>query len=213
MKEIKVRSTEEGVEAGLDVLAGAFTKQVGSLAFTGGNFGNAFLESFIKQEVHLKGVSFFQTDERYVNLQSSYSIQKNIKEYFLNSVIYQNSSFNFFNTSHGIKDCLQEMNLVLESKNLKKFDFVLLSLAEDGHLAGHFPNSIYHSDKKFCYTLNSSKPPKERISFSVPWLFEAKVVVLAAIGENKKIALREFLRGNSLHSEFSRNKNLYILRS
>ena len=56
---------------------------------------------------------------------------------------------------------------------LKTIDLVFLSLGEDGHLAGHFPNSI-NLTKKICYTHKNDLSSFERISFRIDFLVRAE---------------------------------------
>ena len=91
------------------------------------------------------------------------------------------------------------------------FDLTILSLGEDGHLAGHFNNSILLEDKRFCYTDDAPKEPKSRVSFSIDYLMRSKEVILAIFGSNKKKAMIELYKGKGLHSKIINSSNLRVL--
>ena len=87
----------------------------------------------------------------------------------------------------------------------------MLSLGEDGHLAGHFYNSAETKDPRFCYTNDAPKLPKKRISFNVEWLKKSSKVILAVIGTNKSGALRDLVNGDGLHSGICNINNLMLI--
>ena len=86
-----------------------------------------------------------------------------------------------------------------------------MSLGEDGHLAGHFHNSSAANDSRFCYTDDSPKPPKKRISFNVNWLYGSSKIILAVIGENKLQAFEDLMMGVGLHSDIIDLNNLILI--
>ena len=106
---------------------------------------------------------------------------------------------------------LTDFSETLRKLPCDKFDITFLSLGEDGHLAGHFIDSQFLDDKRFCYTNNAEKLPRERISFSIPWLMKSKVIILAVFGENKKKALEELADGSGLHSKIWNMNNLVLM--
>ena len=91
------------------------------------------------------------------------------------------------------------------------FDITILSLGEDGHLAGHFSNSVLLEDKRFCYTDDAPKEPKARVSFSIDYLMRSKEVILAIFGKHKKKAMMELYKGKGLHSKIINSSNLHVL--
>ena len=61
-------------------------------------------------------------------------------------------------------------------KKFDKFDIVLLSMGEDGHIASLFPNHIYPEEQMVVVERSSPKPPKERVSMSYQQLNKAHYI-------------------------------------
>jgi 6-phosphogluconolactonase len=79
----------------------------------------------------------------------------------------------------------------------KRFDAVILSMGEDGHIASLFPG---HSDelnsaKSALAVDNSPKPPAQRVSIGVARLARAGSIYIFAVGEGKRAALADLLDG------------------
>ena len=81
----------------------------------------------------------------------------------------------------------------------RRFDVVLLSMGEDGHVASLFPglSTTAHSTKSAVAVDNSPKPPAERVSISVDRLAAAAAIFVFALGEGKREALANFLTHKS----------------
>lgn len=75
-----------------------------------------------------------------------------------------------------------------------RFDSVILSMGEDGHIASLFPGlaTTAHSTKSAVAVDNSPKPPAERVSISVDRLALASAIYIFALGEGKREALTTF---------------------
>jgi len=71
-----------------------------------------------------------------------------------------------------------------------KFDLILISSGEDGHVAALFPN--HHSVRKqaeYFLTMNDSpKPPPERMTASLSLLKRSTIALVLFYGEGKKDA-------------------------
>jgi len=79
----------------------------------------------------------------------------------------------------------------------KRFDAVILSMGEDGHIASLFPD---HSDelnstKSAIAVDNSPKPPAQRVSIGAARLARASAIYIFAVGEGKRAALADLLDG------------------
>ncbi len=81
------------------------------------------------------------------------------------------------------------------SLTVERFDAVLLSMGEDGHIASLFPglSTTGHSTKSAVPVDNSPKPPAERVSISVDRLANASAIYIFALGEGKREALTGLL--------------------
>lgn len=76
-----------------------------------------------------------------------------------------------------------------------RFDIILLSSGEDGHVAALFPDHpvLSVAEKMFVTFEDSPKPPAARVTASLPMLMQAKVAFLLFFGEGKRAALELFL--------------------
>jgi 6-phosphogluconolactonase len=75
-----------------------------------------------------------------------------------------------------------------------KFDIILVSAGEDGHIAALFPNhDALSAPSGYIYLTNSPKPPARRITASPKMIEEASLVMLLFIGAAKKDAYYKFL--------------------
>ena len=74
-------------------------------------------------------------------------------------------------------------------EKIDKFDIVLLSMGEDGHIASLFPNHVYPEDQMIVVEHDSPKPPKERVSMSYKQLNRAHYIFKLIIGESKQKAV------------------------
>jgi len=162
-----------------------------NLVFTGGRFGEEFSKFIISKNFLIKNKNFYLTDERI----SKDINQKNNILIFSKFKKTKNFEENrFIDFEQSIKNFKNNFSL------LKTIDLVFLSLGEDGHLAGHFPNSI-NLTKKICYTHKDHLSNFERISFRIDFLVRAEKIVLAVIGKEKRNALIDLLEGLNFHSK------------
>jgi 6-phosphogluconolactonase len=87
-------------------------------------------------------------------------------------------------------------------KKINKFDVVLLSMGEDGHVASLFPNHLYLEDQMVVIESNSPKPPKQRLSMSYKQFNKSNHILKFIIGESKQKAV----------GLLKKNKNLPITK-
>ena len=87
-------------------------------------------------------------------------------------------------------------------KRIDKFDVVLLSMGEDGHIASLFPNHIYPEEQMVVVERGSPKPPKERVSMSYQQLNKTHYVFKLIVGEPKQKAV--ILLGQNINLPITR---------
>ena len=75
-----------------------------------------------------------------------------------------------------------------------RFDILLLSAGEDGHVASLFPHHPAMADERlgFIALHDAPKPPAGRVTASVPLLLTATQAILMFIGESKRDAFTMF---------------------
>jgi len=162
-----------------------------NIAFTGGRFSKFFLSQLTDPFFFKNRFRIFQTDERFVPTNHPESIQGMI----MNSLKNQNNlDYCFFDVRLKPEDCAKDMEKRIDSLGLIGFDISILSLGEDGHLAGNFSNSI-NLGKNITYNMDAPKFPKERISFSIEWLVKSDLIILLAIGKDKHNAFQQLISG------------------
>ena len=181
-----------------------------NIALTGGRYGEFFIAEFFNKSPPLNKLRFFQTDERFVSLNSPESIQSMIVKHLQSQKDYDS---NFFDTSKDPSQSAEDMKNKLNELKLNSFDITILSLGEDGHLAGNFPNSE-NLESIITYTNHAPKMPRKRISFSIEWLFRSKYVFILAIGNEKLLALNNLLSGRGMFPLLDlSSENIFLIRT
>ena len=212
MIKIKVGNLEEAIHETCSILESYCTdKNDINLCLTGGNLGEGVSRKLDFLIDINKKFNFLLSDERFVNFTHKDSNQRILKANLKKNLSFSDSSFFPFKTDKDYSACFERLRSDLIVANISKPDFLLLSLGEDGHLAGHFHNSILDQSKIFCFTDHAPKLPRKRVSFSMKWLFKSDKIILAAIGKEKKQQLQKFLAGEGLHSNLITHPNLTVL--
>ncbi len=179
-----------------------------NVCLTGGRFGIDFCSNLIDSELDISDWRIFQTDER-LDTDKEETIQLQIIESLKVCKGYRDSNMIFFPQSKIELESGHE-NLS-QLRNEENFDLVFLSLGEDGHLAGHFKTSEIFEDGIFCRTDNAPKNPKERISYTINYLYKSKKIILVCFGQSKEIALKDFISGKGMHSFLKDHRNITLL--
>ena len=206
MEVVKVNSLTEATF--LTVLEFERNKNI-NLALTGGNFGEAFIDALVINKVDIRTWNIFFTDERLTVKQddlNGFSLCKKLRD----ARNFNYKRINFFDHKDK-KTPYLDIAFELDKKEIENLNICLLSLGEDGHLAGHFSNSVTMPDSRFCYTDNAFKPPRKRISFNMKWLKKSDKLILAILGDKKRSALEDLIAGSGMHSDIWNSKNLLVL--
>ena len=207
----QVKNLDEAIHQTCSILESyCKDKSLVNICLTGGNFGEGVSKNLNFLIGLDKQYNFLVTDERFVSHSDKNSNQRILKANLKTNFTLADSNFISFNTDTDYLACFKTLRSELNLENISKPDFLLLSLGEDGHLAGHFHNSILDESKSFCFTDHAPKPPRKRVSFSMQWLLKSDKIVLAAIGKEKKHELKKFLAGEGLHSDLRDHPNLTV---
>ena len=125
--------------------------------------------------------------------------------YFFLKAKIQTSAFAEFTESflqYLIKAELGLLEARLEYENtlkkIDKFDVVLLSMGDDGHIASLFPGHLYSKDADVIVEYNSPKLPNKRISISYRKLNKTHNVFKIILGQPKRQAISLIFQGYDL---------------
>ncbi|MEI6119966.1 MAG: 6-phosphogluconolactonase [Actinomycetes bacterium] len=153
--------------------------------------------------LHRPELNIWFSDERFTDLSDEARTDSKLIASFSKTVELNQISVHFHRTSSPAQMSLNEAAdayaAELESQlGEKRFDAVLLSMGEDGHIASLFPGlaTTAHSTKMAVAVDNSPKPPAERVSISVDRLANSSAIYIFALGEGKREALVNFLTHN-----------------
>lgn len=133
--------------------------------------------------------TYFTIDERLVDLESADSNFKLLNESFFQKL--HSASILPFSYEQEEESLRQYTSLLNTYQNI---DLCVLSVGEDGHIAGLFPNLAWNDDSAFFTFNNSPKPPAQRMSASPKTIQLSKHIILLFIGEAKKEAFQRFMR-------------------
>ena len=126
------------------------------------------------------------SDERFLPVGHKDRNDRLINEIWLDNSKIPKQNINFIKAELG----LDEARLSYENtlKKINKFDIVLLSMGEDGHIASLFPEHMYPNEHMVIVEQCSPKPPKQRISLSYQQLNKSYHVFKLIVGESKRKA-------------------------
>lgn len=162
------------------------------LGIVGGRSVSSIFSQLAEQKVNWQAVHLFMIDERLVPLEHPDSNYGLASPYFNDLITSENRHPFVF------KESSAESSVADYDEELRhyggRFDIILLSSGEDGHVAALFPahQSINNTKKGFITMNDSPKPPPARMSASRALLSEAEVGLLLFFGESKQHAFGLF---------------------
>ena len=114
-----------------------------------------------------------------------------------------------------IKIAAQQYSDKISVNLRKRFDLVLLSLGEDGHIASLFPGRDKGNDEQVIAVVNAPKNPQNRVSLTILPLTNCHNLVAMAIGKEKRTVLKGWLSGVKLSVTSSQSSfwNRFVYQS
>ena len=158
-----------------------------SIVLTGGQSVLNLYKILSKSDSNWEKWYIYIGDERCVPMRHKDRNDQVINEIWLDNSTISKNNIHFIQAELGLIEAQKEYEKVL--KKIDKFDVVLLSMGEDGHVASLFPNHSYPDNKMVVIERDSPKLPKERISMSYQRLNKAHYIFKLIIGKSKRHAL------------------------
>jgi 6-phosphogluconolactonase len=119
-----------------------------------------------------------------------------INEIWLDNSAIPKDNIYFIKAEMGLLKARREYEKIL--MRVDKFDVVLLSVGEDGHIASLFPGRTYPNNQHIVIERNSPKPPAQRISMSYDRLRASENMFVIIIGELKQNLVKLIIEGVNL---------------
>jgi 6-phosphogluconolactonase len=190
--ELAARAVCEGVGAVLSL------GQRVNLAVPGGRSAARIFRALREEPLDWGRVHFFMVDERLVPIGHPDSNFKLFQEGFVAPLVaagrFPAANAHPFLFDPAAADRGAKRYEETLARYGLRFDVVLLSAGEDGHIGALYPRhpSIEDRHQGFLVMDDSPKPPPERMSSSLSLLQTASAAVLLFAGEGKREAYRRF---------------------
>jgi len=155
-----------------------------SIVLTGGQSVIALYEVLSQSESNWNKWHIYIGDERFLPKGDKDRNDLIISKIWLNGSLIPKKNIHFIKAEMGLIRAKKEYESTL--KLIDKFDIVLLSVGEDGHVASLFPGHSYPEDQMVVIESNSPKLPKQRLSMSYKRLNKSNHVFKLLIGKSKQ---------------------------
>lgn len=169
----------------------------------GGNSTKGIYKLFSKSNDKVwKKIHIFFVDERVVPQDHDDSNYKMVKKMFIDTLVRKKilpiENVHPVIEQKGITKLANPKKITTDYYTLLKkyggkFDIIILSSGEDGHVGSCFPKHKTLKDTKFTNITNSPKPPKQRITATLNLIQKSKFGVLLFVGKTKKSAYEQFV--------------------
>jgi len=168
------------------------------LAVPGGRSAAAIFDAMLREELDWRHVHFFIVDERLVPVDHPDSNFKLLREHLV-APLAQTGRIDSGNAHPFVLDpASADRGAARYERTLAelgfRYDVVLLSAGEDGHVGAIFPghHSVGDRHHGFIVMDDSPKPPPERMTSSLSLIQTASAAVLIFAGEAKREAYGRF---------------------
>lgn len=164
----------------------------------GGRSVAGVFTKLLEKDIPWQQVHIVMVDERCVSPNNPESNYKLVYDAFLHYLITkekipQENIHAFIYDKSKPEESLKKYKKTFKEQG-GKFDLILLSSGEDGHVAALFPNheSIKNEAIEFIMLKDSPKPPKERMTSSRKLLQTAEASIIVFFGKEKDTAFANF---------------------
>lgn len=178
------------------------------VALSGGSTPKLFFKQLATRDVDWTKVFVTLVDERWVDESHTLSNAAFLKEYFLSLLETPATFIPLYvpaeNVDASLGSVLQNYCELTESalSQPAEFDVVVLGMGEDGHTASFFPDAANIAeliDRDSPSALLSCESPSSqvaRVTWSLPQLTDAKMLILHITGEAKKAVFKRAEQNN-----------------
>jgi 6-phosphogluconolactonase len=161
-----------------------------SLAVPGGRTPVALFERLSGAELDWDDVWITLTDERWVDATSSSSNEKLVRDHLLREAA---AEANFVGLKNASAEAHAGARLSWSSvaELPRPFDFMLLGMGDDGHVASLFPDSpglavaLDPSQPPGCVAMTAPEPPRARLSLNLRALLDSRRIAVLIVGDAK----------------------------
>ncbi len=157
----------------------------------GGRSITKSLECLLPLSIDWQRVNWFLADERCVASDDPQRNDLQIRQVLQKTLGNAYGNVNSSRTDTSLEEAVKEYATRIEQINM--FDFCLLGMGDDGHIASLLPgHRVLNSTDSCCLVSDSPNPPSQRITLSMSALRNTKNRIVVTAGATKKQAVREF---------------------
>jgi 6-phosphogluconolactonase len=169
-----------------------------NVAVCGGRNVAKIFQEMQKEELAWQRVHFFIIDERLVPIDHPDSNYKLLQDCFIGPLAragrITTENAHPFIMDPAREDCGAAQYERVLSEHGFRYDVILLSSGEDGHVGALYPNhhSIANTHHGFMVMRDSPKPPPDRMTSTLSLMQSADVALILFVGEGKREAYERF---------------------
>ena len=176
-----------------------------NIVLTGGRSVLSLYKILSESDSNWNKWHIYISDERFLSAGHKDRNDRLINEIWLDNSAIPKQNIHFIKAELGLLKAREEYENIL--KGIDRFDVVLLSVGEDGHVASLFPGCTYNNKNNVVIEKNSPKLPRERISISYRKFNKADFVYKIIIGSSKNMIVKKIKEGIMLPALTARGKN------
>jgi 6-phosphogluconolactonase len=169
-----------------------FEKDCFSIVLTGGQSALSLYKLLSKANSNWDKWHIYIGDERFLPAGYKDRNDQTINEIWLDNSPIPKKNIHFIKVELGLLEARVDYENTL--KKIDKFDVVLLSMGDDGHIASLFPGYLCSKNTDVVVEYNSLKPPNKRIYISYRKLNKTHNVFKIILGQLKRQAMSLLFR-------------------